>query len=383
MSNEDAEQLILLAVRLGRMLEVGTPVLRALDTCVDAMPTEKFQKAVLDVREKASNGYSLTSAFSAYPETFPSFFVEMVRTGEDRGVLDATLLKLSEALHKEQSLRTENQASALRSRRTGQSIEALRRMGLVSLRIEFNRAESRIESDPEDLVHSEPGCEILRAPAAFAEGLFHLLNPSSLGPVMAGTILGTPPFFIQVAGVWQEQGGQWQIRCHAYPEDPLKDSTLRIEPGSQEFLQGCFSSRKGILLADIGQALEHKAVLSWMLLKASAFGHRRCACIEESWNPPVAGISSLRPDSLKRPEGGWDSRVLHELQYEVIGVTGMPTPSLAASLHELVSAGTWIVLGLPGWDHGEDLPLHGDDVLGQVKVVSSEPPGAFHIEMTS
>ena len=57
---------------------------------------------VVEVREKVTQGTSMADTLAAYPKIFPDLYVNMVRSGEAAGNLDAVLLRLADFMDTDQ-----------------------------------------------------------------------------------------------------------------------------------------------------------------------------------------------------------------------------------------------------------------------------------------
>ena len=64
-----------------------------------------MQRALAEVRTKVNEGTSLADALALHPKIFPDLYVNMVRSGEAAGNLDAVLMRLSEFLDSQARLR--------------------------------------------------------------------------------------------------------------------------------------------------------------------------------------------------------------------------------------------------------------------------------------
>ncbi len=72
----------------------GITVLRSLDICKNLMDNMVLEEAVMDVRQRISDGSSLSESFES-AQLFPRLVVRMVRVGENTGNLDEALLNVS------------------------------------------------------------------------------------------------------------------------------------------------------------------------------------------------------------------------------------------------------------------------------------------------
>ncbi|VUD68039.1 Type II secretion system protein F [Thalassocella blandensis] len=72
----------------------GITVLRSLDICKNLMDNKILEEAVVDVRQRISDGASLSESFES-AHIFPRLVVRMVKVGENTGNLDEALYNVS------------------------------------------------------------------------------------------------------------------------------------------------------------------------------------------------------------------------------------------------------------------------------------------------
>ncbi len=82
------------------VLEAGLPIVKSLDTLAMQQRNKYFKKVILDIKNRVEGGSTLSEALAEYPKIFPTLYVQMVRSGESAGNLDAVLKRLAEYLEK-------------------------------------------------------------------------------------------------------------------------------------------------------------------------------------------------------------------------------------------------------------------------------------------
>ncbi len=87
------------------MIDSGLPLLRALAILEQQTESKQLTKVVGTVRTDVEAGSSLSEAMAKHPNAFSRLYVAMVKAGEAGGVLDSVLLRLSDTLEKEVTLR--------------------------------------------------------------------------------------------------------------------------------------------------------------------------------------------------------------------------------------------------------------------------------------
>lgn len=98
--------------QLAAMLSAGVPVTRALSTLAKQTTNPTLAAAIDDIAKNVESGGTLADAFAQYPKIFNKLFVSMIETGELGGILEQSLMSLSNQLQKEKNLK-ENIKSAI------------------------------------------------------------------------------------------------------------------------------------------------------------------------------------------------------------------------------------------------------------------------------
>jgi len=89
------------------LLEARLPVDRALSILTAVAGQAKFHDIIKSVVRSVQGGSSFSEALRKYPRVFNSFYVSMVKAGEEAGVLDAVMKRLSTYMESIQELRDE------------------------------------------------------------------------------------------------------------------------------------------------------------------------------------------------------------------------------------------------------------------------------------
>lgn len=99
--------LTLFSRQLSAMIGSGIPVTRAINTLSKQSENPTLRSALENIAKNVEGGMNLTDAFSAYPHIFSDLYISMIRAGEVGGMLENSLLRLSEQLQKEKVLKDE------------------------------------------------------------------------------------------------------------------------------------------------------------------------------------------------------------------------------------------------------------------------------------
>jgi len=88
------------------MISAGLPLPRALEVLSSQTQNKKFQKAILKIKDEITQGKSFSDALSGYPDIFSMLFQNMVRSGEEGGMLEDVLKTLALQMEKENDLKS-------------------------------------------------------------------------------------------------------------------------------------------------------------------------------------------------------------------------------------------------------------------------------------
>lgn len=98
---------------LAVMTKSGIPIAESLQLLAEQSESKFFQKILTKILHDIENGASMTESMEKFPKVFDHFYISMIRTGEESGTLDETLVFLSSQLTKEMDLRKKIQGAML------------------------------------------------------------------------------------------------------------------------------------------------------------------------------------------------------------------------------------------------------------------------------
>lgn len=78
----------------------GVPVVQAFDALIGQIKNKNFKKILIQMRNDIEKGSSLADAMRRHPRVFSSLFVNMVRAGEEGGMLDKVLQRMADYFEK-------------------------------------------------------------------------------------------------------------------------------------------------------------------------------------------------------------------------------------------------------------------------------------------
>jgi type IV pilus assembly protein PilC len=89
------DDFVLFTVQLAKMIQVGIPLVLALDTLTEQTPNARLRSAVSDVARGVQAGASFSEAMQRHAGVFSPLFINMVRAGEASGKLDDILRRMA------------------------------------------------------------------------------------------------------------------------------------------------------------------------------------------------------------------------------------------------------------------------------------------------
>ncbi len=91
--------------QLSTLVGAGFPLVSAIDSLIPLTKSRQFKKKLAQIKDAIVEGNSFAAALSLCPETFPPFYINMVRAGETSGTLEIVLERLSDMTERQQALK--------------------------------------------------------------------------------------------------------------------------------------------------------------------------------------------------------------------------------------------------------------------------------------
>lgn len=89
------EDVSLFTDQLATMLKAGVPLVTSLEAIHSQVSNEKFKSILYEIIGDVNSGYSLSVAMQKHPKVFDNLYVNMIHAGEEAGVMDTVLNRLS------------------------------------------------------------------------------------------------------------------------------------------------------------------------------------------------------------------------------------------------------------------------------------------------
>jgi len=107
-----SKDLTIFTEQLASLLKSRVPVFEALSFLYEQTENVSLKRIILQSIDELRDGKTLSQSLSQYPKVFPPLYVNMIESGEKGGVLEKTLLRLSEFRNRQEEIRA-RVASAL------------------------------------------------------------------------------------------------------------------------------------------------------------------------------------------------------------------------------------------------------------------------------
>jgi type IV pilus assembly protein PilC len=99
------QDLVIFTRQLSTMVSAGVPLTRSLATLAADTNSPELKKAIQAISKEVEGGAPLGSAFAKHPHIFSDVYVNMVRAGEEGGILDEILKRLALQVELDASIR--------------------------------------------------------------------------------------------------------------------------------------------------------------------------------------------------------------------------------------------------------------------------------------
>ncbi len=91
--------------QLATMIDAGLPLVQSLDILATQQQNKAFQSVLTAIRDDVESGSTFAAALGRHPKVFSDLYVNLVVAGEEGGILDNILLRLSNYIEKAVALK--------------------------------------------------------------------------------------------------------------------------------------------------------------------------------------------------------------------------------------------------------------------------------------
>ncbi len=99
------KDLVIFTRQLATLVNAGVPIVRSLATLQQQTESQVLKKQLSVIVKKVEAGSTLGDSLEVYPKTFSSIYVNMVKAGEEGGILDEVLNRLALQQEKDSAIR--------------------------------------------------------------------------------------------------------------------------------------------------------------------------------------------------------------------------------------------------------------------------------------
>jgi type IV pilus assembly protein PilC len=100
-----SSDMVVFTRQLSTMISAGVPLARGLATLQESPSSPYFREVLSKVTKDVEGGTQLGEAFAKYPDVFDEVFVNMVKAGEEGGILDEILKRLATQVEQNATIR--------------------------------------------------------------------------------------------------------------------------------------------------------------------------------------------------------------------------------------------------------------------------------------
>lgn len=93
------DEVAIITRQLATLLGSGIPLVGTLTAVIEQVEIQDLRAALLEVRERVSQGASLSDSLALHPHYFGELYVNMVKAGEAGGNLDKVLVRVADYMH--------------------------------------------------------------------------------------------------------------------------------------------------------------------------------------------------------------------------------------------------------------------------------------------
>ena len=112
-SGVSGKDIVLFTRQFATMIDSGLPLVQALDILSKQSDNKVFQKVLRKVKEDVESGGTLSDALATHPKQFDTLYTNMISAGENGGILDVILERLSQHMEKAMKLKREIKAAMI------------------------------------------------------------------------------------------------------------------------------------------------------------------------------------------------------------------------------------------------------------------------------
>ncbi len=106
------QDIVMFTRQFSTMVNAGVPLVRCLNTLRDQTESEGLQKVLSSVVSDVESGIQISEAMAKHPKVFSSVYVNMVKAGEEGGILDQIMDRLATQVEKDSEIKGQIKSAA-------------------------------------------------------------------------------------------------------------------------------------------------------------------------------------------------------------------------------------------------------------------------------
>jgi len=87
------------------MVSAGVPIVQGLSILSEQLYNPAFREVIASIKEDIESGVSMPDAMRKHPKAFPELYVSMIKAGDEGGILDTILQRLSQYMESSEELK--------------------------------------------------------------------------------------------------------------------------------------------------------------------------------------------------------------------------------------------------------------------------------------
>ena len=106
-----SNDLVIFTRQLATMVSAGVPLVRGLELLRQDPESPYFREVLASVTKDVESGLPMSEAFAKYPNVFSDVYINMVKAGEEGGILDQIMKRLAKQIETDASMKKKVKAA--------------------------------------------------------------------------------------------------------------------------------------------------------------------------------------------------------------------------------------------------------------------------------
>jgi len=100
-----SNDIVLFSRQLSTMVSAGVPIVQGLSILSEQLDNPAFREVIASIKEDIESGVSMPDAMRKHPKAFSDLYVSMIKAGDEGGILDTILQRLSQYMESSEELK--------------------------------------------------------------------------------------------------------------------------------------------------------------------------------------------------------------------------------------------------------------------------------------